>query len=227
LHGVELARALKIPRVIVPPEPGNFSALGMLLADPRLDIAQTVVVRLDAETLAHVSQIFGELAERGRAALRREFGEGAVEVEREAEMRYKGQHHSIKIPISEGDDAATLRARFDLEYLRRYGHANEAAEVQIVVLHSLATLRMKQPEIADLTRFSDGSTKAEPAIRPVFFLEEDRFLPTQIYSRYALPRGSGGRGPALIVEYGSSTLVGPEDSFTIGILGEIEIVCSQ
>jgi N-methylhydantoinase A len=226
LHGVELARALKIPRVIVPPEPGNFSALGMLLADPRLDIAQTVVVRLDAETLAHVSQIFGELAERGRAALRREFGEGTVEVEREAEMRYKGQHHSIKIPISEADDAATLRARFDLEYLRRYGHANEAAEVQIVVLHSLATLRMKQPEIADLTRFSDGSTKAEPAIRAVFFLEEDRFLPTQIYSRYSLPHGYSGRGPALIVEYGSSTLIGPEDSFTIGMLGEIEIVCN-
>ncbi|MGA9949176.1 MAG: hydantoinase/oxoprolinase family protein, partial [Xanthobacteraceae bacterium] len=41
LHGIELARALKIPRVIVPPEPGNFSAVGMLLADPRIDIART------------------------------------------------------------------------------------------------------------------------------------------------------------------------------------------
>ena len=58
LHGIELARALKIPRVIVPPEPGNFSAIGMLLADPRIDTAQTFVVRLNPENLAKVSAIY-------------------------------------------------------------------------------------------------------------------------------------------------------------------------
>jgi hypothetical protein len=59
----------------------------------------------------------------------------------------------------------------------------------------------------------------------VFFLEEDRFLPTQIYDRYQLASGFQAQGPALIVEYGSSTLVGPRDSFTIGKLGEIDIDC--
>src|SRR5262249_20705770 len=73
LHGIELARALKIPRVIVPPEPGNFSAIGMLLADPRLDTARTYVVRLDAENLAKVAAVYGELEAVGREALRREF----------------------------------------------------------------------------------------------------------------------------------------------------------
>ncbi len=109
LHGIELARALKIPRVIVPPEPGNFSALGMLLADPRLDTARTYIVRLNPENLVSVTAVFGELEGDGRAALRREFGEGAITIEREAEMRYKGQHHSIKIRIAEGDDAVRLR----------------------------------------------------------------------------------------------------------------------
>jgi N-methylhydantoinase A len=61
--------------------------------------------------------------------------------------------------------------------------------------------------------------------RPTFFLEEDRFLPTDIYDRYALGAEFVGRGPALIVEYGSSTLVGPGDIFTIGKLGEIHIDC--
>ena len=152
LHGIELARALNIPRVIVPPEPGNFSAVGMLLADPRLDTAQTFVVRLNPENLAKVVAVYGELEAEGRAALRREFGEGSVTIEREAEMRYKGQHHSIKIPLNESDDAARLRARFDQEYLRRYGHSNAVADVEIVVLHSLATLHMKRPEIARLAR---------------------------------------------------------------------------
>jgi N-methylhydantoinase A len=109
--------------------------------------------------------------------------------------------------------------------LRRYGHANEAAEAEIVVLHSLATLRMKQPEIAHLTRTAGAANPPRPEMRPVFFLEEDRFLPTDIYDRYTLRAGFVAVGPALIVEYGSSTLIGPSDSFTIGSLGEIDIDC--
>ena len=227
LHGIELARALKIPRVIVPPEPGNFSAVGMLLADPRLDTAQTFVVRLNPDNLAKVMSIYAELETQGRTALRREFGDGTITIEREAEMRYKGQHHSIKIPLAETDDAGKLRARFDQEYERRYGHANSAAEVELVVLHSLATLHMNRPDVARLARPVSGRPTAELETRPIFFLEEDRFLPTQVYDRYALKPGFNGQGPALIVEYGSSTIIGPRDTFTIGKLGEIDIVCNH
>jgi N-methylhydantoinase A len=227
LHGIELARALNIPRVIVPPEPGNFSAIGMLLADPRLDTAQTFVVRLNPENMAKVSAVFDELEAQGRAALRREFGEGTVTIDREAEMRYKGQHHSIKIAFAETDTAQRLRARFDDEYRRRYGHANAAAEVELVVLHSLATMQMKRPDIARLARPAGDRKTPELEVRPIFFLDEDRFLPTQIYDRYALDHGFHRTGPALIVEYGSSTLIGPRDSFTIGKLGEIDIECSH
>jgi N-methylhydantoinase A len=227
LHGIELARALKIPRVIVPPEPGNFSAVGMLLADPRLDTAQTFVVRLNSDNLAKVVSLYAELETQGRAALRREFGDGTITIEREAEMRYKGQHHSIKIPLAETDDTEKLRARFDQEYERRYGHANPAAEVEVVVLHSLATLHMNRPDVARLARPDGGRHAAELEARPIFFLEEDSFLSTQVYDRYALKPGFNGQGPALIVEYGSSTIIGPRDTFTIGKLGEIDIVCNH
>ena len=159
--------------------------------------------------------------------LEREFGAGTVTVEREAEMRYKGQHHSIKIPFQDGDNAARLRSRFDQEYVRRYGHSNAAAEVEIVVLHSLASLQMKRPEIAGLARPGRDRATPELEVRPIFFLEEDRFLPTRVYDRYALAAGFSGQGPALIVEYGSSTLIGPRDSFTVGQLGEIDIDCNH
>ena len=140
-------------------------------------------------------------------------------------MRYKGQHHSIKIKLAGGDDAGSLRARFDQEYLRRYGHANAAAEAEIVVLHSLATLHMSRPDVARLARPKTGRAQSEFAVRPIFFLEEDRFLPTRVYDRYTLGAGFREAGPALIVEYGSSTLVGPRDAFTVGKLGEIDIDC--
>ncbi|MCC6778926.1 MAG: hydantoinase/oxoprolinase family protein [Hyphomicrobiales bacterium] len=227
LHGIELARALKIPRVLVPPAPGNFSALGMLLADPRLDTARTLVTRLTPENLPRVLAVYGELEAEGGAALRREFGDGRIGFEREAEMRYKGQHHSIKVPLSSGEDAGALRRRFDEEYQRRYGHANEAADVEIVVLHSLATSSMERPDIARLADRSRRRTPPMMAARPVLFLEEDRHLETTIYDRYALAPGFAARGPALVVEYGSSTLIGPRDAFSIGKLGEIDIDCSQ
>jgi N-methylhydantoinase A len=225
LHGIELARALKIPRVIVPPEPGNFSAIGMLLANPRLDTARTMVVRLNSDNLAKIAAVYAELESKGRQALQREFGDGTTTIEREVEMRYKGQHHSIKIPIGESDDAARLRDRFDQEYLRRYGHANAEAEVEIVVLHSLATLHMKRPEIARLARPAGASAARGLETRQIFFLEEDRFIPTRVYDRSSLDQGFRARGPALIIEYGSSTLIGPNDRFTIGRLGEIDIDC--
>jgi N-methylhydantoinase A len=230
LHGVELARALKIPRVVVPPEPGNFSAMGMLLADPRLDTARTHVVPLNADTMPKALALWSELEAEGGAALRREFGDGEITFEREAEIRYKGQQHSLKISLPANADAATLREKFDREYERRYGHANPAAEAQLVVLHSLATLHMARPELgclADRDRQGGKESGAGSRTRPIFFLDEDRLLDATILDRYALPVGYKGHGPALIVEYGSSTLIGPRDTFAVGKLREIDIDCSQ
>jgi N-methylhydantoinase A len=185
------------------------------------------VVRLTPENLSKPSAIFDDLEAQGRAALRREFGDGTVTINREVEMRYKGQHHSIKIGLDDADTAARLRTRFDDEYLRRYGHANAAAEVELVVLHSFATMQMRRPDIARLARPRSRKEAPELEIRPIFFLEAERFLPTQIYDRYALQPGVQRQGPAIIVEYGSSTLIGPRDSFSIGKLGEIDIDCSR
>ena len=213
--------------MIVPPEPGNFSAMGMLLADPRLDTARTHVARLDDASMRSALAIYAELEAEGGAALRREFGEGAITFEREAEIRYKGQQHSLKIALPKDADAAALRAKFDAEYLRRYGHANAAAEAQLVVLHSLATLHMARPQLARLADRDRHAATAGPRQRPIFYLEEDRFLDATILDRYALPVGYKGQGPALIEEYGSSTLIGPRDTFTVGRLKEIDIDCSR
>ena len=225
LHGTELARALKVPRLIVPPEPGNFSAMGMLLADPRLDTARTWVAPLDAASMPKALAIYAELEAEGGAALRREFGTGEITFTREAEIRYKGQQHSLKIALPQGHDAAALRGTFDREYARRYGHANPAAEAQLVALHSLATLHMPRPELMRLADRARHADAAAPRTRPIYFLEEDRFLDAAILDRYALAPGFAGHGPALIEEYGSSTLIGPRDSFAIGGLKEIDIDC--
>ena len=162
LHGIELARALKIPRVIVPPEPGNFSAVGMLLADPRLDTAQTFVVRLNPDNLAKVI-----------GGIRRAGGAGP----RGAAARVRRRHHHDR---ARGRDALQGPASFDQDPAwrnRRRGKAARplrpgipcgatatpmpAAEVEMVVLHSLATLHMKRPDIARLARPVSGRQTPE------------------------------------------------------------------
>ena len=108
--------------------------------------------------------------------------------------------------------------------MRRYGHTN-SADVEIVVLHSLATLHTRQPEIARLARAGeDGGKPHLLGVRPIFFLEESRFLDTEIHDRSLLAAGFAGRGPAVIVEYGSSTLVGPRDQYRMGIWEKFTLI---
>ena len=165
--------------------------------------------------------------QQGGAALRREFGDGEITFEREAEIRYKGQQHSLKIALPAGGDAAALRDKFDREYERRYGHANPAAEAQLVVLHSLATLHMARPE---LSRLADRDRHARPRARAGGRSSSSRRTASSTpRSSTATPCRSASRrpGPALIEEYGSSTLIGPRDTFTVGKLKEIDIDCSH
>jgi N-methylhydantoinase A len=220
LHASALARELAIPTVIIPPEPGNFSALGMLLADARLDLSETFVGVLDESTVAALKDAFAELEREAGAALVRDFGAGEVFFEWHAEMRYAGQRHNIKVPISGVADVAGIRHAFDRDYKRRYGHADLKAAAELQALHLSAITRRRRPELRRLPRPSSGRT--ERAIRDVYFGDAGA-TETRIYDRTALAPGFHATGPALIEEYGSTTLVAPGDAFAIGELGEIRI----
>jgi N-methylhydantoinase A len=224
LHASALARELSIPTVVIPPEPGNFSAVGMLLADARLDLSKTFAGALNAATVTSLKEIFGAMEQEARAALHRDFGAGAVLFERYAEMRYAGQRHNIKVPISDFDDAAGIRQAFARDYKRRYGHADPKAAAELQALHLSAFTRLERPELTRLPRLASSPRAA--ARRPVYF-GSGGFLDADIYERSALAAGFKAAGPALIEEYGSTTLIWPGDTFEIGTLGEIRIRCGQ
>jgi N-methylhydantoinase A len=225
LHASALARELSIPTVIFPPEPGNFSAVGMLLADARLDVSKTFVGALTEGTVASLRDAFGEMQQQARATLIREFGAGETFFERHAEMRYSGQRHNIKVPISGMADVADIRRAFDRDYKRRYGHADSKAAAELQALHLSAIARLRRPELGRLHR-PQGGTAAGGA-RDVYFGEAGGTLDTRVYDRTALAPGFRGDGPSLIEEYGSTTLVRPGDRFEIGELGEIRLCCSR
>ena len=227
LHGVQLARELHIPRVIVPPEPGNFSAVGMLLADARLDTARTYLANFDENSLSETLGRFAALEDESRASLEKEFGPRPVSFGRQVELRYKGQKHSLKVELPQIGDLAALHDVFNREYQRRYGHSNAKAKLEFVALHSTAMLEIRRPDLGQLTGKTKVSGTPVARNRPVYFADEGDHLATSVYDRYALPVGFKATGPAVIEEYGSSTLVGPRDHFEIGKLGEIRIECGK
>jgi N-methylhydantoinase A len=224
LHACALAHELSIPTVIIPPEPGNFSASGMLLADARIDTSKTFVGILeDKAAVPAMAEIFGAMEREAATALRAEFGTSSVFFEHHAEMRYRGQRHNIKVPVSGIKDAAAIRAAFERDYKRRYGHADAKAPAEFQAVHLSTFARLKQPEIAHLPR---PSTKARPMrTRRVYIGNAGGWLEAQIFDRDALEPGFSGTGPAVIEEYGSTTIVWPSDRFEIGELREIRIKC--
>jgi N-methylhydantoinase A len=223
LHASALAHELSIPTVVIPPEPGNFSAVGMLLADARIDTSKTFVGVLDDKSVPKMAESFATLEKDAAVALAGEFGTSEVFVERHAEMRYRGQRHNIKVPVSGLTDQAAIRSAFERDYKRRYGHADAKAPAEFQALHLSAFARLKQPDVARLPR---ASTPAETAqTRKVYIGNAGGWLDVKIFHRDALEPGFAAAGPAVIEEYGSTTLIWPGDRFEIGALREIRIAC--
>jgi N-methylhydantoinase A len=225
LHSCALAHELSIPMVVIPPAPGNFSAVGMLLADARLDLANTYTSALGPDSVAATQNAFAAMEREAAVTLSAEFNASDIFFERFAEMRYVGQRHNIKVPVSGLTDAAGLRAAFERDYKRRYGHADAKAGAEFQALHLSAFARQRRPDLARLPDVArSDATEGE---RLVYFSNVKKMVPTKVLDRYSLPIGFTGEGPAVLEEYGSTTVVMPGDAFEIGPLKEIRIHCGK
>ena len=225
LHACALAHELSIPTVVIPAEPGNFSAIGMLLADARIDTSKTFVGILDDTSVTAMQEIFAAMELEAAAALTKEFGTRDVFFEHHAEMRYRGQRHNIKVPVSGLKETAAIRAAFERDYKRRYGHADAKAPAEFQAVHLSAFARLERPDIARLPR---AAMKPQPPeSRRIFIANAGGWLDAQIFNRDVLEPGFAAAGPAVIEEYGSTTVVWPGDRFEIGALHEIRIYCAN
>jgi N-methylhydantoinase A len=224
LHAGALARELNTPTVVIPPAPGNFSAIGMLLADARIDASKTFTARLGDDTVTAMQDAFAAMERDAAAALAEEFGASEVFFERHAEMRYVGQNHSIKVPVSGLADPAAIKSAFERDYKRRYGHADARAAGEMQALHLSAFARQKRPDLGRLPQIAE--TGAPRGARQVYFGGPGGgWAEAAVYDRAVLRPGFAADGPAVIEEYGSTTLVAPGDRFAIGPLHEIRIDC--
>lgn len=221
LHGATLARELGIPELIVPPEPGIFSALGMVLADARLDNTQTFLRRMDEAALTEMQAMFARMEAQAAKSLHADTGAEEIVFERHAELRFRGQRHSLRTPIGRAGSPEEITRLFETTYEGRYGHVDAGAPVEFVSLVLTALARIRRPDLDLLRPVLDEAPM--PAVRRTVHYVETGRLETPILRRRALPVGFAQQGPAVIEEYGSTTVVGPSDSFEVGPLGELRI----
>jgi N-methylhydantoinase A len=203
VHACSLARALRMPKVLVPAMPGALSALGILLADVVRDHARTVM--LPGEAIHDLAPLFAEIEERAQAEFAAEGLEGAAQDS--LDLRYAGQGYELNVAWDSKSPADSI-AQFHRLHQQRYGFSEPQKPVQIVNLRvrMVAAAEPWVPMRRELVP-GDGSAACY-AERPIFF--DGAFLPSRLYHRERLVPGDAIRGPAMITEYTSATVL-PSD----------------
>ena len=222
LIAVDVARELRIPRVIVPPGPGAFSAYGMLMTDVVHDFAQTSVAELGDILAGDISSMLADLASRAREALVADgFAEADSELRPTVDLRFAGQEHSVEVPLQSetlSDEIfAELPERFAVLHEERYGHRMEDA-VEIVTARMRAIGRVPRPELP-LAGPGDPAS-ASLGTRSV---HRDSGPPQDydILRRDSLGRGQRIEGPAIVEEHTATTVLHEGDSLVVGDHGEL------
>ncbi|WP_326641893.1 hydantoinase/oxoprolinase family protein [Streptosporangium sp. NBC_01755] len=215
---------LGLPSVIVPPDPGNVSAFGLLTVDVKNDYVRTFVTRDLSLTAA--AEIFGELAGQAASALDREgFAAEAHVYARSADLRYYGQAYEVRVPAPAGplDEAwrAEVLDRFHTEHHKLYGYGYRDDP-----RHGVEWVNLRVSGIGPITRpaigrRAHGTSRPEPATwREVCY---DEWRSTPIHRRADLAAGAEISGPAVIEEYGSTLPVHPGFTATMDEFGNLEV----
>jgi N-methylhydantoinase A len=217
---------LDMQACIIPPNPGNLSAFGLLAVDWRTDHILTKVMHEDAIDLAAIASLYAGLEQDAVDTLARNGIErGRMRIVREADVRYAGQSMEVRVAAAAGEvDAAFLAgliAAFHAAHLRSFGY-NYAGEqkVEVVNLCVSGFGLIERPEIPKLAA-RGGTTPAPKSMRHVYF--DGAFRDTAIYDRAALPPGFRIDGPAVVEEFGSTTVVFPHQRLEVDAHGILVI----
>ena len=216
-----LAADLGIATVIVPPSPGVTSALGLLMAEPRRDYVRSRLRLLSALRAEELASLFAQL----RAEAEREFGsEGfaanALRLEYAIDIRYLGQGYELTVPVENGSpstqaDVDAVRAAFDDQHHRMFGHAAADEQAEAVNYRVRATASAPRPAAKPRAHASGSVDEARTGERAVCFDAAEGMAPCPIYDRARLGPGHRIEGPAIIEQLDSTTVVYPRQTATV------------
>jgi N-methylhydantoinase A len=204
---------LGLPRVLVPPNPGNVSAFGLLTVDVRNDYVQTCVARHDSLEAGTAVRILDQLTGQAAEALAREgFAPAEQRFVRTADLRYFGQAFEVRVPVPDGplgrSELDRVAAAFHRAHHELYGYSfagDASQQVEWVNLRVTGIGPIRRPELAEYPVLAEPSPTG---VREVCF-DDTGYQPTALYDRTGLGPGAVITGPAVIEEFGSTVPIHP------------------
>ncbi|MGO4361861.1 hydantoinase/oxoprolinase family protein [Terrabacter sp. RAF57] len=237
LLACRLVDILGLAGVVVPQNPGNVSAFGLLTVDVKNDYVQTSVARHHALDHAAVQKTFDDLTAKAASALDGEgFARESHRYTRTVDLRYFGQAYEVRVAAPEGDVdeayAAGVASRFHDEHRALYGYDfrnDPTQQVEWVNLRVTGVGPITRPELRDLAP-SEGAAdvreRAQRSVRPVCFDADAGYVDTDVWWRPDLLAGDTVEGPAVIEEFGSTVPVHPGFAVRVDTLGNLVITRS-
>jgi len=228
LQAGRLLDLLGLRAALVPRDPGNVSAFGLLTVDVKNDYVVTQVQRDDALDLERLNSAYTRLEQVATDALRAEgFTPEAMRLVRTADLRYFGQAWEVRVEVPMGrldrPAANVAVTRFHAAHEKTYGYSyagQPEQRVEWVNLRVAGIGPLQRPALQRPTRNQSGGTqRAVDATRHVRF--EDGGLETPIYARGRLQPGDCLNGPAIVEEFGSTTVVFPSQTARVDEFGNL------
>jgi len=220
VHAAAVAEDLDISRVLVPSKPGAFSAFGLLCADVMHDYIRSDLHPFFELSPDAVENSFMELENRARVDLVREgFSETDFKFQREIDLRYGGQGYELRVPLLSVEppfsetDFCTLAEEFHQRHEDVHGHAARGAEIELVSYRLRAVVEESKINLSKSSS-SDDILDTNCLFRNVIF-DENTIIKTMFKPREALRKGERIRGPVIVEQIDSTTLVPPNWSLTV------------
>lgn len=213
MHACALAEDLGIPRIVVPVNPGLFSALGMLAADFTHHVSRPVMLSVDEVEVDTIEGIYREMEEAGRGVLAgRSTPLTDIFFVRQADMRYRGQAYELTVPAEkplDDEGLRTLAERFHDRHRSVYGYAVEGEGVELINLRLTAVGVTPKPEMKRIAPTGRDLSQALLTSRDVFFERCERYVKSPVYVRERLEPGDVVEKPCVIEQYDATTVVYP------------------
>ena len=206
LHACDLASALSLSRVMVPPAPGALSAFGILSSDVVKDYSRTAPMLIAAEHLdglnREIAAGFKKLTQSATREYAKEGWKGKVKMERSVDVRYQGQGYELNIPWQ---NASALAKDFHAAHQRRFGYRHHDKKIELVTLRLRASL--PQPSCTLAAARLRQSANVDRRRAKVYFDQSP--VMTSVLRRESLSPGFSASGPLIVTEYTATTVVPP------------------
>ncbi len=230
LFAAQIALEVGTPNVLVPPYPGVTAAMGLLATDMVYEYVTTTYQRVSALDAAALQQAFEELEEQARAQLEEDgIAADQVVIQRIAECRYLGQGYELRVDAGSGaiddDWVQKLHADFNDSHEREYSRRFEDSDIEIPNVRVRGIGLM--PPLANLEVEKDGDDPGDALVRDgeAWFRVDGRLekVATRLYDRARLRAGYRLTGPAIVLQYDSTTVIPPGVDAQVDRFGNIVI----